>query len=306
METYYNAKAAKITVGIIVILGVIGYLNQPSYETDLERNIELKGVASDMENIDLENPDQINAFFENPESFSPKSETGKVIKKLATDLNVLAKEYDPKVQNFEISDLSNPKDVVQLQADLNKISLIKVNLDEYSSRFTQIFDEYTTNSKKLLLKYEPESLENISKEFNQAKQEFEEYFEAEKKLYNNLIKFYTFIIENQDFEFVDEQIVYEDIVKQNLLIKLATDGLEAFKQFEEAEKNLSEYLDSIDSNDIQSNILRNPNISDFIALVKVKGYFRKNGTYVKPHFRTSPDSSKFNNFSYPKLIKYKY
>ncbi len=33
------------------------------------------------------------------------------------------------------------------------------------------------------------------------------------------------------------------------------------------------------------------------ALVSVDGYFRSNGTYVAPHFRTSPDSFTFNNFS---------
>ena len=32
------------------------------------------------------------------------------------------------------------------------------------------------------------------------------------------------------------------------------------------------------------------------ALVSVDGYFRSNGTYVAPHFRTSPDSFTFNNF----------
>jgi len=33
------------------------------------------------------------------------------------------------------------------------------------------------------------------------------------------------------------------------------------------------------------------------ALVSVDGYFRSNGTYVAPHFRTSPDGLCFNNFS---------
>ena len=28
-----------------------------------------------------------------------------------------------------------------------------------------------------------------------------------------------------------------------------------------------------------------------------KGYFKSNGSYVAPHFRTSPDSYTFNNFS---------
>lgn len=29
----------------------------------------------------------------------------------------------------------------------------------------------------------------------------------------------------------------------------------------------------------------------------VNGYVRKDGTYVPPHFRSSPDAYKFNNFS---------
>ena len=33
--------------------------------------------------------------------------------------------------------------------------------------------------------------------------------------------------------------------------------------------------------------------------VKVKGYYRKDGTYVKPHYRTSPDRSPYNNYSTP-------
>ena len=33
------------------------------------------------------------------------------------------------------------------------------------------------------------------------------------------------------------------------------------------------------------------------AYVSVNGYFKSNGTYVAPHFRTSPDSFTFNNFS---------
>jgi hypothetical protein len=31
--------------------------------------------------------------------------------------------------------------------------------------------------------------------------------------------------------------------------------------------------------------------------VKVRGYIRKDGTYVPPHYRTSPDGSKANNWS---------
>ena len=30
----------------------------------------------------------------------------------------------------------------------------------------------------------------------------------------------------------------------------------------------------------------------------VNGYFRKNGTYVQPHYRSSPDNSIYNNYSY--------
>lgn len=29
----------------------------------------------------------------------------------------------------------------------------------------------------------------------------------------------------------------------------------------------------------------------------VNGYFRQNGTYVQPHYRSSPDSNPFNNYS---------
>src|SRR5690606_8696106 len=31
--------------------------------------------------------------------------------------------------------------------------------------------------------------------------------------------------------------------------------------------------------------------------VSVKGYFRKDGTYIAPHYRSAPDSSKWNNWS---------
>lgn len=33
--------------------------------------------------------------------------------------------------------------------------------------------------------------------------------------------------------------------------------------------------------------------------VRVKGYYRKDGTYVKPHYRTRPDSNPYNNYSFP-------
>lgn len=31
----------------------------------------------------------------------------------------------------------------------------------------------------------------------------------------------------------------------------------------------------------------------------VKGYFRQNGTYVQPYYRSNPDGNPFNNYSYP-------
>lgn len=33
--------------------------------------------------------------------------------------------------------------------------------------------------------------------------------------------------------------------------------------------------------------------------VDVDGYYRKDGTYVERHQRTSPDSNPYNNYSYP-------
>ncbi|MCQ9206847.1 MAG: hypothetical protein NG740_03070 [Omnitrophica bacterium] len=39
-------------------------------------------------------------------------------------------------------------------------------------------------------------------------------------------------------------------------------------------------------------------VSNAYALVSVRGYSRSNGTYVAPHFRTSPNSSVYDNFSY--------
>lgn len=32
---------------------------------------------------------------------------------------------------------------------------------------------------------------------------------------------------------------------------------------------------------------------------RVRGYFRKDGTYVRPHYRTNPDGNPFNNYSFP-------
>lgn len=40
-----------------------------------------------------------------------------------------------------------------------------------------------------------------------------------------------------------------------------------------------------------------PQIAD--ASVYVHGYTKKNGTYVAPYYRSSPDSSPYNNYSYP-------
>lgn len=36
-----------------------------------------------------------------------------------------------------------------------------------------------------------------------------------------------------------------------------------------------------------------------VADERVTGYTRKNGTYVQPHYRSSPDGSPYNNYSYP-------
>jgi hypothetical protein len=33
--------------------------------------------------------------------------------------------------------------------------------------------------------------------------------------------------------------------------------------------------------------------------VDVKGYYRKDGTYVRPHTRSAPDSSPYNNYGMP-------
>lgn len=35
------------------------------------------------------------------------------------------------------------------------------------------------------------------------------------------------------------------------------------------------------------------------ASVYVKGYYRKDGTYVAPHYRSNPDGNPYNNWSYP-------
>ncbi len=43
------------------------------------------------------------------------------------------------------------------------------------------------------------------------------------------------------------------------------------------------------------------NVSDAISggRVYVKGYYRKDGTYVSPHYRTAPDGNPYNNYSFP-------
>ncbi len=38
---------------------------------------------------------------------------------------------------------------------------------------------------------------------------------------------------------------------------------------------------------------------DAAGRVRVKGYYRKDGTYVRPHYRTAPDGNPYNNYSYP-------
>lgn len=35
------------------------------------------------------------------------------------------------------------------------------------------------------------------------------------------------------------------------------------------------------------------------ASVRVRGYFRKDGTYVQPHYRSNPDGNPYNNYSFP-------
>lgn len=41
------------------------------------------------------------------------------------------------------------------------------------------------------------------------------------------------------------------------------------------------------------------------AAVRVRGYFRSNGTYVQPHYRSNPDGIRSNNWStYPNVNPY--
>jgi len=39
-------------------------------------------------------------------------------------------------------------------------------------------------------------------------------------------------------------------------------------------------------------------VSSALADVRVGGYFRSNGTYVQPHFRSSPNSTVIDNWSF--------
>jgi len=38
----------------------------------------------------------------------------------------------------------------------------------------------------------------------------------------------------------------------------------------------------------------------------VRGYVRRDGTYVAPHYRSSPDSSIYNNYNYNPYRTYRY
>jgi len=38
---------------------------------------------------------------------------------------------------------------------------------------------------------------------------------------------------------------------------------------------------------------------DSSAQVKVNGYYKKDGTYVQPHYRSNPDGNPYNNWSFP-------
>ena len=40
-------------------------------------------------------------------------------------------------------------------------------------------------------------------------------------------------------------------------------------------------------------------VGDVDAAVRVKGYYRKDGTYVQPHYRSNPDGNPYNNWSFP-------
>src|SRR5437868_15417511 len=38
---------------------------------------------------------------------------------------------------------------------------------------------------------------------------------------------------------------------------------------------------------------------EVFSQVKVKGYYKKNGTYVQSYYRSNPDGNPYNNWSYP-------
>lgn len=40
-------------------------------------------------------------------------------------------------------------------------------------------------------------------------------------------------------------------------------------------------------------------VDDLLPQVRVRGYHRKDGTYVRPHVRTRPDGNPYNNYSFP-------
>ncbi|MCK4487150.1 MAG: hypothetical protein KAU38_10365 [Desulfobacterales bacterium] len=43
----------------------------------------------------------------------------------------------------------------------------------------------------------------------------------------------------------------------------------------------------------------------FAGDVYVRGYYRSNGTYVRPHYRSAPDGNSWNNWStYPNVNRY--
>ena len=46
-------------------------------------------------------------------------------------------------------------------------------------------------------------------------------------------------------------------------------------------------------------------VQDLSAAVRVRGYSRKDGTYVQPHWRSNPDGNFYNNWStYPNINPY--
>jgi hypothetical protein len=40
-------------------------------------------------------------------------------------------------------------------------------------------------------------------------------------------------------------------------------------------------------------------VTSFAQAGWVRGYYRSNGTYVQPHYRTNPDGNPYNNYSFP-------